>query len=83
MSSEPRPEPEYVIARARRALEREAELGIEIALRDGALRLTGVVASEERRGRVGAAIANACPELAVVNDVTVTRFDVRPPETVA
>jgi osmotically-inducible protein OsmY len=68
-------EPAYLVGRIRDALAREeAELGIGVEVVGGAVALTGVVPSEERRERAGRAAEPLCGGYALVNEITV-----RPP----
>jgi osmotically-inducible protein OsmY len=68
-------EPAYLVGRIRDALAREeAELGIGVEVVGGAVVLTGIVPSEERRRRAGRAAHALCSGYALVNEITV-----RPP----
>ena len=66
-----RREPEYVVARVRRVLEGEAELGIDVRVLRDAIYLAGVVATEPRRARLGTLVAELFPDRHVVNGIRV------------
>jgi osmotically-inducible protein OsmY len=74
---------EYVRARVAEALAtdpRTAELGIAVVELGGALVLTGVVSSPERRHAAAAVAASVAPDREVRNDLSV--MDLTPPTTV-
>lgn len=75
-------DPYYLQARIERRLAEDpdtAELGVRVAVRGGAVHLTGDVASEERRRHLLAAAAAEAGDLEVRDDLRVTC--VEPPTT--
>jgi osmotically-inducible protein OsmY len=69
-------EPTYLIQVLRAAFaDEEGELGIDVVLREGEVRLSGTVPCEQRRSRLEALARSVCGGYDVVN-----RIHVRPPE---
>ena len=69
-------EPAYLIQAVRDAFaDEEGELGIDVVLCDGEVRLSGTVPCEQRRSRLEALARSVCGSYDVVN-----RIHVRPPE---
>ncbi|RIL07438.1 MAG: phospholipid-binding protein [Proteobacteria bacterium] len=65
----------YLLAKLREALAGEmAELGLDVTVEGGRVRLAGVVGSEERRRRIEAIALAVLPEHEVTNDIGVQRL---------
>ena len=69
---------EYLAQHVRDALARDprvADLGISVTVEPGAVRLSGLVATEERRDAVAMVAGEVLGGRTVRNDVTVTTMD--------
>lgn len=67
----------YAVQHLRESLAhdpRVSELGLEIAVRGGALHITGTVSTEERRAAIAQVAAEVAPDREVVNETTVVRY---------
>lgn len=76
MASQAEPD-EYVVQHLREALAQDprvSELGLDVVVRGGALHVTGVVSTEERRAAVADVAAHIAPDWTVLNDTTVVRY---------
>ena len=72
MSEEPK---QYLVAHVREALAcdgRVNELDIDVTVAGGRVFLTGCVATQERKDRISAVLAERFPEYVVENEVTVS-----------
>jgi osmotically-inducible protein OsmY len=67
--------PRYRAERLRQQLAEEAQLGVDVALTDAEVVLSGSVSAEEGRAHAADLAAREFPELRVRNELTVPSLD--------